>query len=465
MDALALYWGHSEQMEHFKAFAEPVRELRGVLLRPEVRASVQEKAGVDGLNALQGWVSTLENDGHQSAMALLALEKVSQRMQNAVSITALGWNVGTAIKNMLSTLNAVYEMPLGAYTRGLGKFAAGKLDLTEIFNSPMIQRRLESGVSPEHRQVIAGFRAAHPGNWFTYWAKWFVQGGMEIHGLSDALGNTISAAIHFDWSKGEAMKTGLDEEQATRAAMKATQRMIDRTAQPVELADRSLIEAKAASAPTMRWFLMFMSEARQKMALYGMALSHALTGKATAKDWRTLVVAHVVMPLATQTAANIIRDSFDDDDRELFDDELWNGKDYARAMLLGPLMGTPMLGTIANGLLSYLTGRPAYRNNPTDPINALLPRIENKIADAFDDKEPEPIERGVEAVSAAMNLVSVASALHPAGDTLQFMGPAGNVMKQAFLWLDNAVPDTESEADQMDRREALRARREAREAE
>ncbi|MBL9176508.1 MAG: hypothetical protein JNM65_00500 [Verrucomicrobiaceae bacterium] len=50
-DALVTYWQHVGTTEHFKAFASPVRDLRGTLLRPEVRAAITARGGSAGLAA------------------------------------------------------------------------------------------------------------------------------------------------------------------------------------------------------------------------------------------------------------------------------------------------------------------------------------------------------------------------------------------------------------------------------
>ena len=106
--------------------------------------------------------------------------------------------------------------------------------------------------------------------------------------------------------------------------------------QPVDLMDRSLYEAKGATNPNVRWLFMFASEARQKAALYGVALRHVVKGEGTAQDWRVLAISHVFAPLMMQTIVNVLSDARVGEDDELFDDKHWSATDYVKAVAAAP---------------------------------------------------------------------------------------------------------------------------------
>ncbi|SKA88876.1 hypothetical protein SAMN02745166_01500 [Prosthecobacter debontii] len=435
-DALVTYWQHEGTMEHFKAFAEFVREARNVTLSPEVRASVKEKGGEAALTALQTWITVFENDGIRRSAALGNLEKFSSRLQNVVSIGALAWNVGTMAKQSLAVLGASYEMPALAYAKGFKRLMSGKLEFGDMLRSDIIRRRVEAGASPELRQVMAGMMGEHPGK-LTRWPRWALQQGMDKLGSTDAFFTAASAAIYHDYVLNEARKSGLNETMARSEAMKKTEAMVARTAQPVELMDRSLYEAKAAANPNQRWLFMFASEARQKAAIYGLSLGRIVKGKGTKADWRVMLISHVVAPLMLQTITNMIADWRNDDDDELFDAESWGPARYVKAMLMGPLSGVPLLSGAVNGILSAATGQPSWDSDPSNPIGELISKTISTTRSAFKENEQEPIEKGINATKAALNVVAAVSALHPTGQSLGWLGGAANVVDQVLDWADN----------------------------
>lgn len=435
-DALVTYWQHTGQMEHFKAFAEVVREARGVMLRPEVRASIQEKGGKTALDSVETWIKIFENDGLRRAAALGKDEQFSSRLQNVFSMSVLAWNVGTLAKQSLATLGAAYEMPAMAYARGFKRLVSGELDFGAMLTSDTIRRRVEAGASPELRQVMAGMMGAHPGKW-TRAPRQFVMQGMELLGEADAFFTAASAAIYYDYALGGAKSAGMPDVQAKAEALRRTEAMVARTAQPVELMDRSLYEAKAAANPNQRWLFMFASEARQKAAIYGMSLGRILTGQGNAGDFRVMVISHVVAPLMLQTITNMLADWRNDDDDEIFDMESWSPLRYVKAMLMGPLSGVPLLSGVVNSVLSAATGQPSWDSDPTNPVGELFSKTISASRGAFKDGEQEPVEKGVTAAKAALNLAAAASAFHPAGQAFSWLGSAGNILDQLFDTADN----------------------------
>lgn len=448
-DAMAVYWSHVATTEHFKAFAEPVREMRATIFNPETRASVRSRLGEAGFSAIESWLKVFENDGVKRAAALTDIEKFSSRLQNVVATSALAWNIGTLAKQSLAVLGSAYQMPGTAYARGFARLMSGQLDFMKMLRSPAIQRRVLAGASPELRQVMSGFMAEHPGN-LTRTPRRIIMRGMELLGETDAFFTAASASIYHDYVKGEALASGMNDTQAEAEAMRRTEAMIGDTAQPVESMDRSLFEVNNATSPNARWLFMFASEARQKTALYGMALSRVLRRQGTAKDARVLFISHVVAPLILQTITNALQDWRDDDDEEILDMAHWSPARYLRAMAMGPLSGLPLLGTFLDSVtVTAMKALGIGKNvkhfeNSTDPIGQTFDYTASGIRRMLDGKnDKEPIEQGVNATKAALNLTAAISALHPAGAAFGWLGAAGNSADQVIDWIDNLLPGEE----------------------
>ena len=440
-DALAVYWSHVATTEHFKAFGEVVRDMRATMLDPKTRAAVKAKGGSTGLNAMTDWIKVFEMDGIKQAISLNEMQKFTSRLQSVYSVSALAWNVGTLAKQSLAVLNAAYQMPAGEFIRGFSRLMRGKLDLAAMLKSDAIRRRVEAGASPELRQVMSGFMAAHPGN-LTRKPRELVNLGMELLGEADGFFTGASAAIYHDYVKRDALASGLSEDEANALAMRKTEEMIGDTAQPVELMDRSLFEVGNTAIPTARWVFMFASEARQKFALYVPALARVLKGQGTAQDKTVVLVSHIVAPLILQTLTNILQDWRDDDDDEILDMTHWSPARYLKAMALGPVSGLPLLGGVGNAALSWLFGTRDFFNGTNDPLSELVGRGASAIRSMTGDKakhQQEPIEKGMNATKTALNIVAAASALSPVGQPLGWLGAAGNAADQVFDWIDSLL--------------------------
>jgi hypothetical protein len=188
---------------------------------------------------------------------------------------------------------------------------------------------------------------------------------------------------------------------------------------------------------------MFASEARQKAALYGMAVGRIAKGNGTAADGRVMFIAHVVAPLMLQTIANMIGDWRDDDDDELFDEKNWNSMRYVKSMLLGPAMGIPLLSGPLNSILSIATGQPSYENDPTNPLGSTISKViggSYRLASGKGHKNDE-LEQGVNVMKYALQAVAAASSISPVGGGNAWLGAAGSVMDQVFDMANNILAD------------------------
>jgi hypothetical protein len=142
-----------------------------------------------------------------------------------------------------------------------------------------------------------------------------------------------------------------------------------------------------------------------------------------------------------QTISSMISDWRDDDDEELFDAEHWSPALYLRSMLLGPMMGLPLLSGPLNSIISSLTGTKKFNNDATNPIGSAFSGFMSGVTKlTSDDKQKDDsLEIGVNAAKSALNLVSMASQLSPVGAGNAWMGTAGSVVDQAFDYFSNAT--------------------------
>jgi hypothetical protein len=422
-DALSVYWSHVNATEHFKAFGEFARDLRGVMNNAEVRKSIKAKGGKDLLEAGQNWIGAFERNGVENRSTSSAFDEFIRRRQASQAYLALAYNMGTLMKQSTAALASLLNMGPGAAARQFAKLVSGGLDLKAAYNSEVIQRRMDAGYSPEVRQAMAAMMAERPS-----WGTGLVQKGMEIIGVVDAVFTTASYAMAYDYHLQSAKDAGMNDALAQTEAEREAEATVARTAQPSEMMDRSLFEM--GLQPTGKFLFMFASEARQKAAMALEAYSPS-SGLSKGERATRLLLLHVVFPLAIQTITNLWRDAREDDDEELFDSDNWRAGDYAKAMLLGPLTGIPLVGSALNASLTPIFGGHYFPNDPTQPLNRAL----GGGADILEAIQEGDLESGLKGARSLM----WALALAMGGEKAAAVGVGSNILYDAFRVTENLV--------------------------
>ncbi|MDB6133747.1 MAG: hypothetical protein JWM59_1990 [Verrucomicrobiales bacterium] len=359
-NAFQVFFGHVNQTAHWKALSEVTRELRGVFSSPDVQRAILARHGPQMLGAVNKWMESIEGNGLK-----VAHSKLGQFFYSMQAHVALAWKLGTIMKQSTALLGAAYRMPAADYLRGLGLLLAatgvktatlGKVETAfwanakAMWNSPMIRRRLAGGFSPEVRAALAGAFTGKPGI-----RQDFLRVGIETLGFVDAFFTTGSAAIAYDYHYRHAIAAGMTPEMAEATAMNETADIVARTAQPVEVSDRSLFEQSLGGLG--KGIFMFGSEARQKSSMWLTAWGNTFTGKADANDLRVLVISHLIVGPMIQAITAAMRDRKDDDDAwdekrgwlGFLDPDHWNPMDFLMAAATGPLSGIPLLRDLVDG--------------------------------------------------------------------------------------------------------------------
>ena len=432
-NAFAKFFGHAHQTAHWKAMAELTRELRGVFGNPEVKQSMNARHGEAMGQAVNQWMRALEGNGLAKEAGLM--DKAVGWLTTSQAYIALAFKLGTIVKQSTALLGAAYKIPTSAYLRGLGKLLTGQLDVSMIYNTDFIQRRMNSGYSPEVRAAMQQVWNAPPTR-----RRALLEAGMEFIGLTDAFFTTGSAAIAYDHFFRESKNEGMPDATAQLLAMEQAERVVSETAQPAEVTDRSLFELQQGAFG--RLLFMFASEARQKSSLLATAWGNTLTGKATAADVRVLALSHLIVGPLVQAMTAMIRDLKDDDDDEILDAEHWNVSDFLKAAVAGPLSGVPLLGEMLSGFSNDgILGRFKHAGSS----------LKDLLVDGIPKHEDEPVEWYVNRIAKVLQGTSAE------------LGVLGSVVDQVFDLVDNAHTDDVEQAG-MDKRKATKEKKESKAA-
>ena len=162
----------------------------------------------------------------------------------------------------------------------------------------------------------------------------WVEKALELIGTVDGLFTTISGVAAYQYHLDQNLASGMDYDQARRAAMLEAEDVVRRTAQPVELTDKSLIEVDAN--PIVRFAMLFGSESRKNLALVTEAISQYREGRITAAEMnRALLFVGVISGGLSYLIRSAWWDARDDDDDEIFDDKHWSAMGLMMSMMAG----------------------------------------------------------------------------------------------------------------------------------
>ena len=352
--AFAVYFNHLNQTEHWLAVAEISREMGGIFNNAEVKKAL-ESIDLAIPRLIPKWLEAVDGNGLNNGV----VSKMGEWVYSTNSAYALAWKGATLAKNFIgSSVNGAFNMDIIPFFKGYGRLMGGKIDMKKIWNSDVLQARIISGFSPEQRAAISKSFEGKP-----TLLNEFVSKGFDLIGIADAMGTTMSASIVYDHHYN-LMLDEVGHERAEAIALEEAANSMARTAQPVEVPNRSMFELESTSFFAKTAFA-FKSEARQKSSITVRAWANILSGKADKRDVQRVIVAHFVVAPMMYAVTQISRDVLNGDDDELFDEKYWNARGFMMSVGLGPLAGLPLISELFDG----------YNSDDAGPLS--------RVADAF----------------------------------------------------------------------------------
>jgi len=362
--ALSVFWSHFNQMEHWIANAEYLRDVQSVMLNPEVREAVVSAHGEDGMATISAWVQLQMSRGVGKAALATAGNKMFRNVKSAISMKALALSYTTTLKTLPSVFYSLGEIHMSKWPAAL---ASGMKHWDRLWKTNIIQRRLDIGGMPELRDLGS---SALPMSWVNQGIRY----GSYPTMYADGVFTTYSAAMAYGTSFDDAKRQGASDEVAHQYAEERTALIVSKTAQPENWTQKSLFENDVSGAGGL--FFIFTSDPRQKMALTGEALNQWRKGSATTEEAMRKFLAYWVIPgIIFQLANAIGRSVFKGDDDE------WEVVDFATAALVGQLQGFVLIGSAVEMIFSAaiaavaekMTGeevkKKPFWNSPKNPLD------------------------------------------------------------------------------------------------
>ena len=425
-DALAVFLAHWENVSHWVAHAELMRDMKAILLDKDTAVAIRQKKSEGYLQRLKQDISTIEKNGTNSANELVNMSRFWRWLMQYRAYKGLAFRISPIIKQTPALLNPLLaDVPAHNYMMGLSRAfiepQAFASEVSAMWKSDIIRRRIESGFSAESRVAMQG--SSMTGSQ----AILAMQTGMMPMSAVDGGWTALGAAISFDYYRRGYMRENpqMTPEMADNAAIARVEKMIATSAQPSDVYARALYER--SGNPFMRSMSMFVSDQRKALAIELMAIRRLATGKSKNKtmDVQRALVAHVVQAGVSQVMAGVIASLLgDDEDR----DREWSTEQWTLALTLGPINGLFVLGRLVDKIGRGLLGLRVF---PADDLaskaaNDLL-RGGKNMDELFSPDNPEEFMDALDSLSTAA-AAGMSAAIGPAAGAADV---GANVIREA----------------------------------
>jgi N12 class adenine-specific DNA methylase len=369
---------HLAQMEHFKAWAEPMRELRGTLGGERVRQAIKDFHGPAALKVLNGFL----DDFSRGKSAELVDTPMLQKFRGNFITAVLGVNPVVFLKQLTGIPAFAAEIPAGQWVKNLPKTPGEWINAwKEMAKSEVLRARYGEGFE---RDLIAAMSAKVPGKMAG--TRKMAAKLMFFVRFGDKATATIGGWPVYKYHLAKGLKEGKSEDQARAEAMEKFEVAVERTQGSGNIKDMSAYQRGGEVA---RLFTMFMTtpttfyrqmsgatrELQKSIALSREATKPGIeptkaeemrreAAKMRMDAARRLAVMGIILPIVFQFVAGA---GFDDDDT-------------LREIALGPMNGLFMLRDVATGVYDYSSGRPVFDSPGTPPPLSTLGELHTAVS-------------------------------------------------------------------------------------
>ena len=361
---------HITEMEHFKAWAEKIRDLNAVWKNPGVRAAVEINHGKDVLGLVDNFISDIANGASRMGQKLKGLDLL--RINFTKSVLAV--NPDVTIKQLTSFVAYAEKMPVNQFVKYQLKFWAHPVkNMKTIYTSELMKARSQN--------IERDIKAAMQSSEKTAFGK--NQSLINMLLLNIKLGDqgaiTVGGWAYYQWLKDA---KGLSHEQAITKFEKFT----ENTQQSADITEQSYWQRGGSLAKLVT---MFTSSPNQYLRKEIGALRNFAAGRqGIGQTAKTLIIFHMLLPMFFQ----FVSDRF-----------TWDEDEQKRAFIFGALNGWFIVGDGLDFVLRKMLGMRTF--NMELPVYSVFHDFikASAIVDLFDLSADEFFRavRGIAGISGA----------------------------------------------------------------
>lgn len=164
LDIFANYLKYTNEAEHYKAFAHPIKNLQATLSDQRYRASVKKNMNEASLSQLDKYI--LDVSGTRTSSPLDTMDKVASLLRRHTGIVLIGMNVLSGFRQTLSGFNAAAEIGPYWMLRGIEEVARNYKGSQELIFSLSEQIEHRAGMwerfiaeerrAEKYKQIVTG---------------------------------------------------------------------------------------------------------------------------------------------------------------------------------------------------------------------------------------------------------------------------------------------------------------------
>ena len=335
-DALSIYMEHMVKTNHYVALSKPIKTLRSIFSDKEVKKNIKDYAGDSLLTTINERIEWFADGGNRKATHI----KWMDDLRAAHVYTSLSYNWALSIKQLLSLPAFAFDMSFKDFGKYSKMFWSDPVKhFKEMAQTDYVRTRFKEGYE---RDVIDGLKKEGSAIMKALKAGMIFTKSGDI--VPVMIGGWMMKKRSFDMAKAKNMS----DADAEAKSIIDFEMSSDRAQQAGNLKDLSSFQAGAS---LFKLFTMYKTSQRQYYAnVYESLLDFKAGKKGAGKEFaRRFFIGQFVLPLTFQFVSDTLKAPFEDDD------DRYDGEDYLRAMLMGPLNGLFIAGNFAELITSGVT--------------------------------------------------------------------------------------------------------------
>ena len=306
---------HIATTEHFIAFDNLVRDMDTIFKNNDIRKKITEKFGPDILKLVDQHIADIKRDGIERIRAELEL---FDRFRASFTASMLGLKAQIALKQLTSIGVFALDIPIADFTAGIANFFSNPVKAVETLSKSYFLKDRADSLSIEIRDIVRSQQFSM-----------FVKKRSLTHALYfwTQLGDRASIYVG-GWA---VYKHVLNKTGDPAKAMEAFERAVDKYQQSGHI---DQLASWQRGNPLQKSFVMFMSDQMKQLRAEIHAIRDAVIHKDSAsinKAVKTVAICHFILPTMVQFITNAFQ---------------WDNEDQLRAVLLGSLNATAIIGEI-----------------------------------------------------------------------------------------------------------------------
>ena len=354
-DMTTVLMNHVSDMNHYKAWAMPMREVNGTFNNKEVQAYVRQHNGMSGSKVLKNFQDHFVKTAMESRVGNISWV---DGMRGRLTTSLIGANPVVFLKQLSSIPAYAADIPVTEWVKYSGEAMANPLKAWKELSgeSTMMRSRYRKGFE---RDVAQAKKKA--GGQSLSKHQTLVDKSMALIALGDKMAIVGGGYAVYKYHLNMSIKEGMSTADAKKVAITEFEKSTERAQQSSNIKDLGWFQRGNSM---MKLFTMFMTAPASYSRQLYLGVNELAAGGKKAQGVKRLFIYGVLLPSIFQAVADAML-SFDGDE----EDEERLAKNQWKMLSLTPFNGIPVLRTLAEGYWNSVDGNGFYGEQFSPVLN------------------------------------------------------------------------------------------------